>query len=164
MSEAAIPGADATAETAEVSSDQLPEWAREKMSKANAEAAKYRTERNELAEQLDVATAFQTQFTEESAAHAETRAALEAKDRELLKLKAVLELDVPAKKASEVAALIQGTNQDEINEHAQKVVALLGANNTRTPAVDPSPAGASASLALNDDDGLTAMIADHLGL
>jgi len=145
---------EAPAEAVE-NSDQLPEWAREKLSKANAEAAKYRTERNAAQEALDAAKAFETQLSAEATSHLETKTALEAATLNLLKLTAALEAGVPADKANQVASRIQGTTADEIKADAQVVVGLLGASApaARTPAVDPSPAG-TAPMALNDESAL----------
>ncbi|TCO56791.1 hypothetical protein [Actinocrispum wychmicini] len=136
--------------------DQLPEWARTALTKANSEAAKYRTERNDAVNTVktDLTAAFETQLAQVTAAHEATKADLAKAAVDMLKVQAALTADVPAASALEFASLLQGNTPEEITAHAAKVKALFGgvsAAPARTPAVDLSPSGDNNPLALNGD-------------
>lgn len=155
MSETVVSeSSDAGAENASADTTQLPEWAREKLTKANAEAAKYRTERNEAQASLDAALGLETKLSEESAAHASTKEALEANTLRLLKLEAAIAAEIPHSKTVTFADMLKGASAEELASNAQELKAFFGTGSARTSAVDPTPAMKSQDIALNDESGL----------
>lgn len=154
--------------------DTLPEWARARLTKANNEAARYRNERNQALEKAreQVAAEFETKLAELSAAKEAAEAKLAETETNLVKLRAAFGVVAPEggsgslfDKASEVAELIKGSNEEEIAEHAAKLRELFGstATPTRVSAVDRTPAGKAEALALNGDP-LTQSLKAALGL
>lgn len=174
MSESTVSSNDAGAEgaataetpaegqTAAVTTDQLPEWARTKISEANAEAAKYRTERNELRTTLESAKALEDTLNQVTTAHAETQAALAATNLDLLKLTTALNAGVSGSAAVDFAARLRGDTAEALAADAQEALKLYGASIGRTPATDPTPVTGEA-IALNDHDGLLSELSRALG-
>lgn len=114
-----------TEQTAEQNVDQLPEWARDAISKANKEAANYRTKVRELeplaqkAQQLEEA-----QQTEAERIAARASAAERERDEaraEGLRYKAAATHGI----GEDYFDLLGSGSADEIGERAQKVGALL---------------------------------------
>ena len=118
--------------------DELPEWARKKLDKANREAAKYRTTAREAADKAktDAEAAVAEQLQALSDKHTVLVGDLEKANAELLKLKAAAEAEVPAGQLLDFASLLQGTTAEEIKASAEKAKRLLGS--TKDRAVDPS--------------------------
>jgi hypothetical protein len=121
-------------------SDSLPEWAREKLTKANNEAAKYRTKAKEAAQQAQYEA--EEKFSAQIAALTDERATavaeLENARLEVTKLKAALSVGIPGESASEFADLLKGSNEEEILAHAEKVKELFGASAKPARATDPT--------------------------
>lgn len=167
MSDATTPATEAaTAETAPatteaVTTDQLPEWGREKLTKANGEAAKYRTERNDALSALESARANETKLSEQLS---ETSGALAATNLELLKLKTALDSGVSSELAVEFAARLNGTDAESLAADAQKALKLYQPSNSRPAVTDPTPESRSSTMALNDFDGLENAINTALGI
>lgn len=130
-----------TTETTEVATeDTVPEWVREKLTKANNEAAKYRTKAKEAAQQAQFEadekySAQLSALTDEKAAIA---AELENARLEHLKFKTALSVGIPGESASEFADLLKGTTEEEVLAHAEKVKELFGASNKPARATDPT--------------------------
>jgi hypothetical protein len=153
MSEAATTDGTADAGTENNSTEaKTTEWYEGELRKVRAEAAKYRTAKNEAvdAAKAEVAAEWQAKLDAAEKAHGETRAQLSKSEVDLLKVRAALDADVPAKSALKFASLLQGTTEEEIKAHAEEVRGLFGAASGRVPAVDPSPTGAGA-IPLNGD-------------
>ncbi|AIG78459.1 Hypothetical protein AJAP_28105 [Amycolatopsis japonica] len=139
----------------------LPEWARDKLTKANTEAAKYRTRAKEAASSVraEVEAEFADKLAEATKAQDALVSEREAAKLEGVKLRAAFGALIgdPDKaketlsRAEEFAGLIQGSTVDEIGEHAAKLAGLFGTSTTRAPAVDRSPEGGDTALALNGD-------------
>jgi ATPase subunit of ABC transporter with duplicated ATPase domains len=138
---------EAVNETAEVTTtevtnteDTVPEWVREKLTKANNEAAKYRTKAKEAAQQAQFEA--EEKFSAQIAALTDEKAAavaeLENARLEATKLKAALSVGIPGESASEFADLLKGTNEEEILAHAEKVKELFGASVKPARATDPT--------------------------
>lgn len=162
------PAAEATVSQEPTSVAELPGWAQDLIKKTRDEAAKYRSERTTAVEsaKLEVQSTFEAKLSEAEKAKAEFEKQVTEKDLSLSKYEAALEVvgiqeDV-LKKASQISGLIKGSNDEEIAASAQELSGLFaGSAPVRTPAVDKTPAGKT--LALNDDDGLTAAITQALG-
>ena len=69
---------------------------------------------------------------------------------ELLKIKSVLEAEVPTADILEVAALVQGTDEESVKSSVERVKALLGKAPARDRAVDRSQ-GSGSTVPLNGD-------------
>ncbi|ERB55492.1 hypothetical protein N806_31220 [Rhodococcus sp. P27] len=138
--------------------DSLPEWAREKLTKANNEAAKYRTEKNDAvnAAKAAVTQEFETKLAEAQAKHDELTGKLSARELELIKLRTALDLDIPSKAADKFASLLQGTNEDEIKSAAQDAKALFGSLVSNDRPTDPTQ-GSGNHMPLNGDPILNAI-------
>lgn len=143
MSEAAVEaGAEATqagqsqqqADTQDLES--LPEWARAAITKANTEAAKYRTRAKELepkASEYDKLA--EAQKTEQQKA-AEARQAAEARATEaetrLLRYQVAAAKNLPA----DLVQFLTGSSQEDIEKQADALVARLGETKPQTPSFD----------------------------
>lgn len=117
--------------------DELPQWAREKLTKANNEAAKYRVQAKEAAEKAKAAEDLTTQFAELSDAKAALAAELESVRMGSVKLQAALSVGIPGESATEFAELLKGDTAEEIQAHAEKVKELFGVKKSDR-AVDPT--------------------------
>jgi hypothetical protein len=141
----------------------LPDWARKQISEANAEAAKYRTERNNIEAETkakltaDFDTQFKTLSDEKSAITAERDSAAS----ELTKLKVALAAGIPGETAAEFAALLQGKDNEELTAHAMKLKEMFGSPNKTPRAIDPSH-GASGKGATSGADQFAALIQSKL--
>lgn len=128
--------------------NDLPEWAREAISTANGEAAKFRVERNAARDEL---TKVQADLASLQEKHKEATSKVAEAETAFLKYTVAVESGVPGEKAAEFAALLQGSTKDEVAAHATQLKTLF---NTPTmagqKAIDPSQgqggAGATAGL------------------
>lgn len=114
----------------------LPEWARAAISKANGEAAKYRTRAKELepkAAELDKLT--EAQKTEQQKA-AEARQA--AEERATSAETRLLRYEVAASKQlpSDLVQFLTGSSQDDIEKQADALIARLGEAAKAAPSFD----------------------------
>ena len=139
--------------------ESLPEWARNAITKANGDAAKYRTEKNDAVNtgKAQVTQEYEVKLTEANTAHEKTKADLTVALLENVKLKAALANGIPGESAVEFAALLQGTNEEEIGTHAKTVKALFGKTESTDRATDHSQGSASNALPLNGDPLLAAV-------
>ncbi|WP_158881980.1 hypothetical protein [Amycolatopsis anabasis] len=142
--------------------DELPEWAREQLTKANNEAAKYRVQAKEAAEKAktEAAGEFGAKLEELSTSKAALAAELESARLGLVKLQAALSVGVPGESAAEFADLLKGTNEDEIKAHAEKVKELFGASKKSDRPVDPSQ-GAYGSEKSDPGPGLSRLLSAY---
>lgn len=127
---------------------QLPDWAREKLTKANNEAAGYRVKAREASELL---TTLQTQvqtLTDEKTAALDTQGSVQL---ELLKLQTALSVGVPGEQAADFAELLRGDTADEIKAAAEKAKSLLGTGR-KPSATDPSQGQGSTQSATPADE------------
>lgn len=138
--------------------EDLPEWAREKLSKANAQAAKYRTEKNDAiaAATAKITDEFSEKLSESEGKYAELQSQYRAKQVELAKLKAVLDAGIPGSTAVEVAGLVHGASDEEITAHVATVKELLAKSVVKDRPVDFSQ-GSGSPLPLNGDPVLDAL-------
>ncbi len=123
------------------SSDELPAWARESLTKANHQAAATRVENKELKSQLEEATEKVAQFESQIKALTDEKADLVAKAEvgatELLKLQVTLAAGIPGEHAAEFAGRLKGSTEEELKADAAKIADLFKAS-SKTPATDPS--------------------------
>lgn len=113
--------------------NSLPQWARDAISRANNEAAGRRVEIRQLTDQN---TQLQNQVVEATDNRTAAEKARDDKDHELLKLNVALSAGVPGEQAAEFAELLQGSNEQELRDYAEKV-RKFGGPTSQSP-VDPS--------------------------
>lgn len=119
-------------ETASASPDALPEWARAQITKANNEAAKYRTKAKETEERVrfEVESEYEAQITALSDERAAIAADLNAARLDGMRLRAALAAGIPGESAVEFAELLKGETEEELAAHAEKVKGLMGTQRT----------------------------------
>lgn len=121
--------------------DELPQWARSKLTKANNEAAKYRVEAKEAADKArrETSEEYQTKLTELNENNSALQAELDSARVDNMKIHAALAVGIPGESAAEFAELLKGSTKREISAHAEKVKALFDTGNQKpSRAVDPS--------------------------
>lgn len=104
-------------------SDDIPEWAREKLTKANAEAANYRTKLREAEEKLKDAKSLE----EVDALITEMRTARETAEHDLLVENVALKHDLPA----EALEFLKGNTREELEASASKLMQMFDAGGAR---------------------------------
>ena len=144
--------------------DVLPDWAREKLTKANNEAAKYRTEKNEAVEKAkqEVTDSFTEKVEKLEAQVAERDSEIESGRRETEKLRAAIEAGIANDKIFTFAELLKGDNPEEFKSHAEKLKELFAvedAPSQKHSAVDPSQGSGGKHLPLNGDPLLESVMA-----
>lgn len=142
--------------------DVLPDWAREKLTKANNEAAKYRNEKNEAVEaaKAEVTESFTSKVEALEAQIAERDAEANSARTEVERLKATIEAGIDHDKAYSFAELLKGESAEELKSHAEQLKELFTneeAPKTNTPATDPSQGSSGKPLPLNGDPLLAAV-------
>lgn len=133
--------------------DTLPEWARKQISEANAEAAKYRTEKKDAVEaaKAEVAQGFQSKIQElEASIQAAESEKVEAR-REVDKLKAALGAGIESEKVVQFAGLLQGDTVDALRSNAEELKKLFGAGSTGPQRAVDASQGNVPSTPLNGD-------------
>jgi hypothetical protein len=134
---------------------ELPDWAREKLTKANGEAAKYRTEKNDAvnAAKAEAKAAYETQITELTDKGTSLTSELAKATSDLSKIKVALSVGIPGESAAEFADLLKGENDAELKAHAEKLKTLFGDSVKPGRAVDPTQ-GANGTGAVDVSPGL----------
>lgn len=151
-------------ETAKTDSnnEQISEVARKLITEANAEAAKYRTQRNTI--EADTTAKLKAEFEEQFKVMSDTSSALTAERDTAMsdynKLKVALEAGVPGDTAVEFAALLQGNNAEEYKAHAEKLKSMFGPG-TKQRAVDHS-AGFGGETTSTPADAFAALFQSNL--
>lgn len=134
-------------------------FSRDYVEKLRDEAASHRTKAKTAADEAraEVIKEYEgklatkdTEFSELRASHAE--AALE-----LLKLKKVLEAEVPTADILEVAALVQGSDDETVSASVQRVKALLSKAPAHVPATDSTQGSGNGHMPLNGDAVVNAL-------
>ena len=93
----------------------LPQWARDEITEANKQAAKYRTEKNDAVEaaKQEVADSFQDKIRELEAQVESKEGEVSSTRLEVDRIKATLEAGISADKALSFADLLNGENPEE---------------------------------------------------
>lgn len=139
---------------------ELPEWAREQITKANNEAAKYRVEKNEAVEaaKKEVTDSFTEKIAELEAQIEAEKLETNGSRTEVAKLKAAINAGITADKVETFAGLLKGETEDELRSHAEELKSLFTTDEQpkSVKATDPSQGqGASSATPLNGDKLLT---------
>ena len=140
----------------------LPQWARDQITEANAQAAKYRVEKNDAVEaaKSEVENEWKSKYEALEAQIADKDTEVNSSRTEVAKLKAALEAGIDSDKVVSFAALLQGSTEDELRSHADEVKSLFttsAAPAGNPPAQDPSQ-GSGNPLPLNGDPLLDAVM------
>lgn len=109
--------------------DELPQWAREKLTKANNEAATYRVRAKDAEEKArqEITSEFEGKLSALSDEKSAIEAELSAARIDSMKLRAALAAGIPGESAVEFAELLKGDNEEDLAAHAEKVKGLMGA-------------------------------------
>lgn len=151
-------------EAVEKETDVLPDWAREKLTKANNEAAKYRTEKNEAVEKAKQETteAFSEKVSQLEAALKEKDEQVQTERTEVEKLKAAIGAGIPTDKVVTFAGLLKGETEEELVSHVEELKKLFVIEEhtpTKSKATDPSQGSGGKHLPLNGDPLLESVMA-----
>lgn len=118
---------------------EIPEWARKKITEANNEAARYRTEKNTI--EAETTAKLKAEFDAQFKALSDEKSAILAeRDANALnynKLSVALAAGVPGETAVKFAGLLQGSNDEELKAHAEELKSMFGGP-VKVPAIDPS--------------------------
>lgn len=137
---------------------ELPEWARDKLTKANNEAATYRVKARDLGTEVETLRAQIQTLTSEKT---------EALDKggsvalELVKLQTALAVGVPGEQATTFAELLKGDSVEEIKASAEKAKALLAG--VKPPAATDRSQGQGASTNNTPADDFHGFVLGRLG-
>lgn len=132
-----------------------PQWARDAITKANNEAAKYRTE---LRAKTDEHTQALAQIEALTAEKNTLTSQVSDAEKALLKYTVAVGSGVPGDKAADFAALLQGNDQTELRAHADSLLGLFGAPGAnQQSATDPSQGqGGDSTAGLSEGGALLA--------
>lgn len=153
-----------TPETTQTTNQELPDWARQKISEANAEAARYRTEKRDAVEaaKAEVEQSFQEKMAAADQALADAMAEAGAARLANERLTAAVNALIPDSKVVDFAELLQGETADELASHAEKLKELFGSTNDTPPpppkATDPTQGQGGSTIPLNGDPVLRAVM------
>lgn len=142
--------------------EDLPQWARDQITKANDQAAKYRVEKNDAVEaaKAEVEKDYTARIEELQAKFNESQEAVNSERHEVDKLKAAIEAGIANDKVLDFADLLKGDNPEELKSHADKLKSLFTTDNEhkseKQDATDPTQ-GQGNSLPLNGDPLLNAL-------
>lgn len=144
--------------------DVLPDWAREKLTKANNEAAKYRTEKNEAVEKAkqEVTESFTEKVEALEAQVAERDSEIQSGRHEVDKLRAAIDAGISNDKIFTFADLLKGENPEELKSHAEELKKLFVVEEkkpAKQSATDPSQGSGGDHLPLNGDPLLDSVMA-----
>lgn len=147
---------DTTTENDQNTVDTLPDWAREKLTKANNEAAKYRTEKNEAVQKAveETTATFQDKVSALEAQLQEKDGEIQSGRTEVEKLRATIQAGIPNDKVFTFADLLKGESEEDFVSHAEELKKLFVQEDNKpknSPAVDPSQGHTSDTMALNGD-------------
>jgi hypothetical protein len=143
------------------SSDELPEWARKKLSEANAEAAKYRVKAQTVADEVRAEleqkhqAEFKSVLDEKSTVLSERDTATSNFD----KLVVALQAGIPGESAVEFSKLLQGSNTEEFQAHAESLKKMFNPG-TKPKATDPSQ-GLNGTSGMDPADALAELFKSH---
>lgn len=119
---------DAQRPASEQDMQALPQWARDAITTANDQAARNRIKAREAAEtaRAEVAAEFQERMSALAADKDDIALELGDARLDLSRLRIALGAGIPGESATEFAALLRGSNEDELRAHADKVKAMFG--------------------------------------
>lgn len=138
-------------------SEELPEWARDQITKANKEAARYRVERNEAVEaaKKEVSQQYESRVAELEAKLRDEQGFSADARRDVERLRVTIQAGIDSDKALAFSGLLQGENEDELRSHADELKRLFSVepagDSSKGAAVDPSQGSSGSPMPLNGD-------------
>lgn len=138
---------------------ELPDWAREAINKANSEAAKYRTEKNSAVEaaKAEVTDSFTSKIKELEAQIEEKSSEASQANLNVERVKAAIKVGISTDKLESFAELLHGSTQEELVAHAEQLKDLFTVATGASKATDRSQGSGGASGPLNGDPILDAV-------
>ncbi|MCP2200062.1 hypothetical protein [Lentzea flava] len=133
MSDTTLNGDQAPAVEQDVQA--LPQWARDAITTANDQAARYRIAAREAGEtaRAEVTAEFEERISALTADKDDIALELGETRLALSRLRIALDAGIPGESAVEFAALLKGSDEDELRDHAEKVKAMFGVIGTQQP-------------------------------
>src|SRR5690606_27301525 len=121
------------------STDDLPQWARDAIRRANNEAAERRVQLKGLEQTL---AELKSQLTEAVDAKTDAEKSVGDRDLEMKKLQIALDAGVACYRVRSIAARLQGSNEDELKADAKALIEEFNLNKPTQPQrlVDPTQA------------------------
>lgn len=114
---------------------ELPQWARDAISRANNEAAKFRTELRSKTEEHTAALAKIDELSGAKTAEAEKATAAE---KELLKFRVAATSGVPLENIDKFVARLQGDDEATLKKDAEELLSTFGGPQKKPSYSDPS--------------------------
>lgn len=118
-------------------SNELPEWAREQISSANAEAANFRVQ---LREEQKIRKSLEEQVASLTAEKASAAKGKDEIQSDFDRLVTAIQAEVPHDHIFAFAKTLQGSNAEELSAHAAELKSMFGISTGPQPAVDRSQA------------------------
>jgi hypothetical protein len=148
-------------QTENTTSDELPEWARKKLSEANAEAAKYRVKAQAVADEVRAELEQKHQAEFKSVLEEKTTVLAERDNAasQFDKLVVALQAGIPGESAVEFSKLLQGSNTEEYTAHAETLKKMFNPG-TKPKATDPSQ-GLNGTSGMDPADALAELFKSH---
>lgn len=141
--------------------DALPDWARQQISSANAEAAQKRVELKAVKEERD---ALQEQVVTLTAEKAQAAGSHSAVQSDFDKLATAVKALMPKpEQLFTFASTLQGDTEEALSAHAQALISTFGLNNGPAPAVDRSQGQGSGAPSNSPADEFAALLNSQLG-
>lgn len=162
--EPVTPAVQETAPPATGSESDLPQWARDAITRANSEAAAARVEKNNALSNAKtlIEAEYADRITEAATSYAELEVKFAEKTNRLAKLEAILAAEIPSDRAIQFAELVQGSTDEEISSSVQNIKDLFSKDPQHPPLIDHTQ-GKGAPLPLNGDP-LMQSLKDKLGI
>lgn len=141
------------------SESELPQWARDAISRANSEAAAARIEKgNALANAKTLIEAeYADRINQAATSYSELEVKFAEKSNRVAKLEAILNAGIPSDRALQFAELVQGSTEEEITASVGTIKDLFSQDPQRPPLVDHTQGQGSNPLPLNGDGLLNAV-------
>lgn len=117
------------------SKNEIPEWARQQISKANQEAASYRVQ---LREATEARQKLEEQVSSLSTTKSELESQLAFKSTDFDKLATAIQAEVPHEHVFSFANTLKGDTAEELAAHAAELKSMFGISRGPSPAIDRS--------------------------
>lgn len=144
--------------------NDLPQWAQDEITNTRAEAAKYRTQKNEAVEaaKAELAESYTEKIQALEAQIAEAQDGEKNSRTEVEKLKTAINAGIQHDKILGFADLLKGETPEELVSHADELKSLFTTveqpKATKSPATDPSQGQGGEHLPLNGDQLLQSVM------
>lgn len=155
----APPAAPEPAQSEPKAADEIPDWGRKQIADANGEAAKYRVQLREAQTALSSANEKIASLT---ADHATVSSSLTERQGEFDKLATAVQTLYPDSKVFAFAKTLQGSNDEELANHAAELNEMFGISSGPVAAVDRSQGHGSGTPASDPASEFAALLQANL--